>query len=595
MSDMKQNNLFDKLNESYIPYIVISIVVILSYIKVINFDYSGLDDKILLLNNFNFLKDFSNIWAAFKTDAFIKDLNSPFYRPIQTVIFIIESQFMTDKPDLAIFHLVNLIVHIINSILVYIFLKKVQTNKNISLILGLIYAVNPLFVHSVAWIPALGDLLVATFIFSSFILWIDYIDKFENKKLYYSSLLLLLALFSKEVAAVTPALFVLYYYINKKSEFDLSKLKLPAILWVASIILYFILRSSAIKINYGESIFSIDNLMANLPTIFEFISKFVIGYRLSPLADFNTFVTFSGFLILAGISFYLYFYKNTDFKLILFGIMWIFAFLLPTLMFKHGLGQNAYSYLEHRAYLPLLGFIFILIPILSQLINNDNKNTKKYLLLLLILIYAFHTYNYSDTYKNYSNLYTRAIKMNPHSAMAYYNRGVNLRIEGRINQGFVDINKALEIYPDYLEALIDRGIAYQQRGQLREAAQDLQKALRIQPNNYKAIISLGVVAGAAGDYKSTIKLMDRALLINPNDYAALNNRGYAYFLAKDYDNAMRNFNASLSINPNFPDALHNRGNLNYNIGKADLACKDWLQAAKFGNKQAEENLKKFCR
>ena len=88
--------------------------------------------------------------------------------------------------------------------------------------------------------------------------------------------------------------------------------------------------------------------------------------------------------------------------------------------------------------------------------------------------------------------------------------------------------------------------------------------------------------------------MDRALSLNPRDVSAMNNRGYSYFLAKDPNKAMADFNAALAINPNFADALHNRGNLNYSIGRADLACQDWLNAAKNGNKQSEQNLQKYC-
>ncbi|HRP01884.1 MAG TPA: tetratricopeptide repeat protein [Candidatus Kapabacteria bacterium] len=595
MSKINSSNFLDKLSSGYTPYIIISVLVLIAYIKVFNFDFSGLDDKLLLIGNFDFLKQLSNIPEAFKTDAFIKGLNSPFYRPMQTVVFIIETQFMGVKPDTTIYHSMNLIVHIINSILVFVFLKKVQSNNTISLILSLIFAVNPLFVHSVAWIPALGDLLVATFIFASFINWIDYINKNNNKYLYYSSLLFIAALFSKEVAAVTPALFILYYYINKTDEFSLNKLKLPFILWVSSILFYFYMRSGAIKVSYGDTIYNMDNLMANLPTVFEFISKFILGAKLSPMADFSTFVTFSGFLILAGLSFYLYFYKNADFKIISFGILWIFFFLVPTLMFKHGLGEHAYSYLEHRAYLPILGFVFILVPILSNFLDDEKKNNRKYLLLLLIAFYAFHTYSYSTTYKNPFTLYGRVIEENPKSAMAYYNRGVSFRTIGKAEESFRDINKSLELYPDYLEALVDRGVAYQQRGEYRLSAKDLERAIKIQPTNYKAIMTLGVVAGIAHDYKTAIKLMNRALSLNNRDIAALNNRGYTYLLLKDYDKAMADFSAAININPNFADAHHNRGNLYYTLGRNDLACKDWVQAAKFGNAQSAKNLENLCK
>ncbi len=595
MDQIESSNFWNKISKGYFPFLIIGVLVFVTYIRVFNFGFSGLDDKLLLISNFTFLSDISNIPDAFLTDAFIKNLNSPFYRPLQTVSFILDSQLIGSKPETTIFHITNLIIHIVNAMLVFVLLRKVQKNDIIALILALLYSVNPLFVHTVAWIPARGDLLVFAFIVSSFIYWINYLESGAKKDIYLCSLLLLLSLFSKEVAALTPVLFIAYYYISKKSSFNLKLLVFPIILWLAITVFYFIVRANAIHSNFSSDLFNFDNLIQNLATVFEFISKFVIGFNLSPMPDYNTMVTFTGFIILAGISVYLYFYRTIDFKPIFFGILWIFVFLFPTLMFKHGLGDFSYKYLEHRAYLPMLGFLVILVPLLNNLFENDKTNRKKQILLIIIALYSLHTYAYSDTYQNYLNLYTRVIKTNPKSAMAYYNRGVNLRIDNKINEAFADINKAVEIYPDYIDALADRGLLMQNSGNVNQALLDYERVLKFTPNNYQVLNSLGIIYGMKSKFPESVQMLTRCIQINPNMPAAYNNRGYALSMSNRLDEAMIDFNMALKISPNFADAYHNRGNLKFNIGDKDGACQDWNMAVKGGNKSALNNFEKYCK
>lgn len=594
MNKIIQNSFWENLTKRYTPYLIIGLAVIIAYSKAPSFDFSGLDDKLIIFQNFNFLKDLSNIPKAFNTDAFISNINSPFYRPLQTVSYIFDTQFVGDRPVAFIYHLVNIIFHLLNSFFLYVLFNNFQNNKLISLILSLIYSVNPLFVHTVAWIPARGDILVNTFIILSFIFWIKYLNTQKSNFLYLNSLFFIMALFSKEIAGTTPLLFLFYQYLKDKNNFEIRKIIKPIIFWGICILIYFLLRRTAVTSNYSEGLYNIDNLFQNLPTIFEFISKFVLGINLSPLPDFNLFVTYSGFLILVVISLYLYFYKNFDFKPILFGILWIFVFLLPTLMFKHGLGEFAYKYLEHRAYLPLIGFLFILIPIINNLILTDQNNYKKISILILILYYTLHTYVYSETYRNPFNLYTRAIETNPKSAMAYYNRGVNLRNENKINEAFRDINKALEIYPNYVEALYDRAILYHNSNQINLAAKDYERYLMFKPNNYIALNSLAVIYGMNGRYNDALILLNRCIKLMPNNPAAYNNRGYALFLQKKINEALNDFNTALTLNNRFADAYLNRGNLYYEIGKKSEACIDWQNALNFGNQAAKSQIDKFC-
>src|ERR1035438_9051932 len=82
-------------------YIYLSLLVILPLIlnwKIISYEFTGLDDTGIIVNNYSFLSDFNNVFKAFGKDNFLSKEGKGYYRPVQTISFIIDSQISSEKP-----------------------------------------------------------------------------------------------------------------------------------------------------------------------------------------------------------------------------------------------------------------------------------------------------------------------------------------------------------------------------------------------------------------------------------------------------------------------------------------------------------------
>ena len=130
------------------------------YFRVINFNFVNFDDTNLITDNYNIIGDIGNVPRAFITDAYLSH-QSNFYRPLQTVSFMIDAQISGQNP--WAYHLTNLILLILISIALFILLNRLGIKREIALLLSLLYSVHPMLTSAVCWIPARGDLFLTLF------------------------------------------------------------------------------------------------------------------------------------------------------------------------------------------------------------------------------------------------------------------------------------------------------------------------------------------------------------------------------------------------------------------------------------------------
>ena len=77
--------------------------------------------------------------------------------------------------------------------------------------------------------------------------------------------------------------------------------------------------------------------------------------------------------------------------------------------------------------------------------------------------------------------YTKAVKIDPKFALAYFTRGVVYDNKGQYDQAISDFTKALKINPKFAQAYYARGVVYMNKGQDDQAISDFTKALEINP------------------------------------------------------------------------------------------------------------------
>ena len=526
-------NLFKK---KWLPYVILAVIVFGVYAQTLNFNFTYLDDNTLILNNYRFISNIGNFFKTFGQDVFHgSGADAFYYRPFLTIYFMMGALISGQGP--LGYHFLNIIVHLAAVFLLFIFLQKLDFGRKASFIVSLIFAVHPVLTQAVAWIPGANDSLAAVFILFSFVFFIDY---FKTRKWQYLSLHLIFwlgALFTKETAVFAPILFCFYLFLQRKrfsvgdKNKDLSGFLFIVIGWLVMFIFWFVLRYQALGGNVlgmtiGQAFASVYN---NLPSVFLYIGKAVFPINLSvfPFLQDQTFVY--GLIATAIIAILLYLNrKSIDRKNVAFGIVWFLVFLAPSLLRPNLKTQP--DLLEHRIYLPLIGFLIILLEIdwkkigdrLGGFMNIDPKKINCIFLGLMILTLSATTIIYSRNFENRMSFWLNAVKNSPHAPLAHRNLGAMYWLDGRID----------------------------------EARTEYEKALALNSNEEMAHNNLGLIYAQKGDYQNAINEYQAELKINPYYDNAFYNEGLAYWNMGKKDGAAKDWEETIRVNPNYSDAYN---------------------------------------
>lgn len=137
-------------------------------------------------------------------------------RPFQSIFF---GLFPYKIMPFVIF---GLLLHSINTALVFLLTKKISKNTYISIIAGIFFAVASVGNQAVTWAAASPTTLpAATLVFLAVIFYLKHIENHKTKFLYLSQILLVISLYFKEsglfLFLFLPFLYLLY---NKKKSFS---------------------------------------------------------------------------------------------------------------------------------------------------------------------------------------------------------------------------------------------------------------------------------------------------------------------------------------------------------------------------------------
>ena len=292
--------------------------VILVYFRTLFFGFTYLDDKELIIDNYGFISDISNIPQAFMSRVFPKVL-VPYYRPILTVTFMLNSKFGGVDP--LSYHLVNIMIHSAVCIMVFFVLKRLWQRPLQAFLMALFFAVHPALVQAVAWIPGRNDSLLSLFALASFISFMDYAWRKRRRSFILHLAFFALALFTKETAiALIPVCFI-YWKLMEKESLSLKDMKYFFLGWIAITDLWFIVRQIALEGSFDSTLYGISSaLFVSSPAVIQYIGKILMPFNLSvfPTIKDTTFVY--GALAAAVISFALWRSRDKRAAFIIFGL-----------------------------------------------------------------------------------------------------------------------------------------------------------------------------------------------------------------------------------------------------------------------------------
>lgn len=586
--------------------IVLILLPFFIFIKTVGFDFINMDDVAIIKNNYPVLSSVKNIGTAFKTDAFLSP-HGDFYRPVQTVSFMLDAQLGKDNP--WIYHLMELIYHLLTVIALYYLLIFLEIKKIISFLFSLLFSLHPMLAAAVSWVPARGDILIGLWGILLLLTFAKFIRSGEYRFAVVHAILFLIAAFTKETTLVFPVILLFYYFTIAKEKFSLKKLLPFFIVWVTVSVLFLYLRNKIVTGTPPDFIFGFKPFISNLQAIPTVLAKFFLPANLSTMPLFESFFTIVGCIILILLSLLLYKKLKAKEWLPVFGFVWFILFITPPLFFKLYYSNFLLEYYEHRAYLPFIGIIILLSYLFNQQLHRSKTANVIWIPIISIALFtpiaAFH----SDHFKNSMTFFGRAAELNNPGASTklaeeYMNtrdipnantaleRGIEISngeyppayfLKGMIDMNFNknledaenDFSTTLKLDTTYIDAYINRANVRIQLQNIAGALDDLKKADQLVPNNPVVLYTMGKVFVTTQQLEPALENFSKAIVLK-NDYTeAFNDRAFVLYRLKRLDSALLDCNKAIALNENYFNAYYNKGMIFYEKGLSDSAIKQF--------------------
>lgn len=507
------------------------------------------------------------------------------YHPVTLLSYALEYEFA--GPNARVFHVTNIILHTINSVLVFVFIRRLLGNKEWAFFVALLFAIHPMHLESVAWISARKDLLFTMFMFSGLILYVKYMENKNWNTYLLIFVFFMLSLLSKGMAIVFPALLILTDYlkgnISKKNSFE----KIP--FFALAIIFLWIgvkaQRTDGAMLPVSES-FTLNNLFFSNYGLLIYFVKFFVPYNISafhpyPGLDHNVIPRYFYYsIILIPVLIYILVKSFKKMPVVFFGFSFFLISIAPVIQF-FPFGKALYA--ERYTYVSYIGLFVVLVYVFSRVYS---KISQKYVLFKSVVaqigvfwlgILAYITFTSAQYWENSDTLWTNVIEKYPNHYFAYGNRAND---EPDPQKAITDYTKCIDLNPGFYEAYNNRGLKYYQLRDFEKALQDFNKTLEINPKYVKANINLGMLYTNAGKNQEALQAFNRAIQSDSGNELAYFNRGALFLIMNDMNRALDDFNRAIEINQNVHQFYEERGRTYLILNKKRLAKKDFETALK---------------
>jgi hypothetical protein len=315
------------------PYISLVVVGFIIYAQTLSFGFIHSDDDILILKNFPFISNISNFFNAFKTDVFVGGSFVGYYRPLMTVSLMIDALFCKARPVPFIFHLSNILMHLLVACLTYLFFVKITQAKKISYLFAVLFTVHPVLTQAVGPISGRNDTLLVLFALTSFLFFLSFLETRKGSYLFWHFVFFGLALFTKETAFVLLVLYPLYLYLIRKERIGLLPGGVFVAGWAAIVVFWFLLREAAFTLPQEYSfVYIARSILSNSSAVLLYIGKITFPFNLSVAPILQDSTLWYGIIATIAIVVLLIISGSRRFNYILFGFLWFLLSLVPILI-----------------------------------------------------------------------------------------------------------------------------------------------------------------------------------------------------------------------------------------------------------------------
>jgi tetratricopeptide (TPR) repeat protein len=574
-------NIIQKMGRICAPYVIIMVLVTLSYLPTFTGGFI-LDDNPLIKKN-SYIKEMHSIPSYLTQEDGIVDkrdrgtFHTGYYRPLINLTYNIDYKLWgMNAPG---FRTTNLILHLLSCFFLFKLLSLLVNDRNVAMWVSFLFALHPVNTESVSWIISRNNILVTLFVLSSFYFYIIWWEK----KSYVAGILSLIsflgAIFSKEFGLMIMPIFFLYHRFLSQKKRDILLEFTHYVPFIILSIFYFFLRKNVTgafltpfdAIGFFQTIyFTPYVLIWNLKLIFvpSGLHFFYVSY---PLSFYHWHaITSIGLVLLLVIALWI----KRDNKLLLFSGLSFVVLIFPVLNIIPSASTSVTLVAMRWLYLPM-AFTCLGVALIIQMVLVRSKMLATTLLIAVLLYFGVYTHILNKSLWQNENRFFRqevlgfnndffagdlaekllenkdyqeaekyfkiAIEKYPDKASQFINYSALLLETGRPDVAISYLNRAQPLTLTYHQRgqwFNNMGMALFRLEKKNEALRHFKKAVIFAPDEIQFWANLGSVYGLMGDYENSAIALKKGLAISLESIQLRENLAMTYINLKDYEKAV---------------------------------------------------------
>ena len=577
------------------------------YWPVQNYEFLSYDDQLYVTDIYS-QKDtitFKDISGTFS------DVHTGHWHPLTSMSHMLDWYLF--KNNAGGHHWTNVIIHIFNTILLFLLFRTMTGSLWRSAFVAALFAVHPINLESVAWIAERKNVLSTFFWILTMLLYVRYVAQPDWKRYLPVFLCFVLGLMSKPMLVTLPFVLLLldYWPLNRttintqndhqieSSRVDIKKRKISVlilekvplfVLSAVSIVLTLYAARSAKTIVTLDSLPLINRISNAVVAYIMYIKKLfwpadlavIYPYVATPVWQILMIITL---LVIITICVCKYLLK---YPYLAVGWFWYVGTLIPVI----GIVQvGNQSMADRYAYIPLIGLFIMIVwgmgHVLEKIFSPKAIAIISGMILVTLIIVSYYQVQY---WQNTFTLFNHAVNVTENNSIAHSNLAGELLKQNKVKEALhhcqtallldpLDYNTleraaraygvlgdkdkaidalrlAIKVHPEYARAYNDLYVLLLQEGKAEDGLKEYRKAieLNLNKNNWELHYNFGNALATQGYYEGAVIQYNQVLRIQPRNAFVHNNLAMVLLRQGKIDDALNHFREAVKLQPQYADA-----------------------------------------
>jgi tetratricopeptide (TPR) repeat protein len=503
------------------------------------------------------------------------------WMPLTWLSVMLDSQIFGHSS--ATFHLMNLLYHVLNVLLLFMVLSKMTGTLWRSAFVAALFALHPLRVESVAWVAERKDVLSGLFWMLTMLVYVRYAQRPSIRRYLLVTLTLSLGLLAKPMLVTLPCVLLLLDYwplgrLRWGRQNDAKELQYPdstgltckktspGRLIVEKIPLFMLTVASCITTVIAQqaegAVRSMDRYTLSvrinnaLVSYISYIGKMIWPRRLAhlylhPGRNLPTSRPVIALVILISVSVAVIYMarRRRDLAPLLVGWLWYLGILVPVIGFVQ-VGSQGMA--DRYTYLPSIGILIMVAWGAARLSDGWRRRNMVFAIStgLLLICLTLCTRAQVKHWKNSLALFGHGVQVTSNNYNMHYHYANALLKDGRLDEAAFHYQTVLRINPRFERAYGELASSLYKQGRFDEAISVCKKRLRI--GKPAAIIyhRLGMAYARKGARILAIQSFKESLRLDPDAVPPHDNLARLVMDLKNPDAAIRHLTEAIRLNPN---------------------------------------------